>query len=230
MKKLFTLAAVMFAAVSMFAATTSMIRVDEWDQTNLQKVNDSIIATFSRNDVTVLALDTKDTKNKYNQFVAIEDNKDGWTWTSADDESDTFTFNSRLKMRGKSTKDARQIIIPVKKNDVVEIFAQSGNKDDERTFEVAQTQWDGSAKGTEFKNVLNTKLSKFDYTAAADGNIYIWCPGKEVNFFAFRITSDSETGMENTEAAIKSVKVVENGQLFIIKNGVKYNATGAIVK
>lgn len=39
------------------------------------------------------------------------------------------------------------------------------------------------------------------------------------------------TDLENAEAVkIESRKVIENGQLFIIKNGVKYNAQGQIVK
>lgn len=38
------------------------------------------------------------------------------------------------------------------------------------------------------------------------------------------------TGIENAEEAVKAVKVVENGQMFILKGGVKYNAQGAIVK
>ena len=38
------------------------------------------------------------------------------------------------------------------------------------------------------------------------------------------------TGCENTEAAVKAVKVIRDGQLFIEKNGVLYNAQGAVVK
>ena len=37
-------------------------------------------------------------------------------------------------------------------------------------------------------------------------------------------------GITNTAADVKAVKFFENGQLIIIKNGVKYNAQGAIVK
>ena len=37
-------------------------------------------------------------------------------------------------------------------------------------------------------------------------------------------------GVENTQAAVKAAKVMRNGQLFIIKNGVEYNALGTIVK
>ena len=42
-------------------------------------------------------------------------------------------------------------------------------------------------------------------------------------------TSSTEA-IDNTAVEAKAVKTFENGQLIIIKNGVKYNATGAIVK
>ena len=38
------------------------------------------------------------------------------------------------------------------------------------------------------------------------------------------------TGINNVEAAEKAVKMIENGQLIIIKNGVKFNAQGTIVR
>ena len=38
------------------------------------------------------------------------------------------------------------------------------------------------------------------------------------------------TAIDNTEAEVKAVKVIRNGQLFIEKNGVIYNAQGAVVK
>ncbi len=41
---------------------------------------------------------------------------------------------------------------------------------------------------------------------------------------------DIATGIDNTDAEVKSVKFFENGQLFIEKNGVLYNAQGVIVK
>ena len=36
--------------------------------------------------------------------------------------------------------------------------------------------------------------------------------------------------IENTAVSVKAQKVMENGQLFIIRNGVKYNAAGAVVE
>ena len=44
------------------------------------------------------------------------------------------------------------------------------------------------------------------------------------------ITFPTATAIENTNAAVKTVKMIENGQMIIIKNGVKYNAQGAIVR
>ena len=38
------------------------------------------------------------------------------------------------------------------------------------------------------------------------------------------------TDIDNTAAEQKAIKLIENGQLFIIKNGVRYNAQGAVVR
>ena len=43
------------------------------------------------------------------------------------------------------------------------------------------------------------------------------------------VTQGTAINNVNAEAS-KACKVVENGQLYIIRNGVKYNAAGAIVK
>ena len=44
------------------------------------------------------------------------------------------------------------------------------------------------------------------------------------------ITFPTATAIENTNAAVKAVKMIENGQMIIIKNGVKYNAIGTVVR
>jgi hypothetical protein len=38
------------------------------------------------------------------------------------------------------------------------------------------------------------------------------------------------TGVENATVTVKPVKMIQNGQLIIEKDGVQYNANGAIVK
>ena len=47
----------------------------------------------------------------------------------------------------------------------------------------------------------------------------------------FWIDTEAQQAIDNVNAeAVKAMKVIENGQLYIIRNGVKYNAAGAIVK
>ncbi len=43
-------------------------------------------------------------------------------------------------------------------------------------------------------------------------------------------TENTATGVDNAENATQSVKMIENGQVIIIRNGVKYNAAGQMVK
>ena len=55
----------------------------------------------------------------------------------------------------------------------------------------------------------------------------------KTNFFVIDLKVErggAGTAVNNIETAVKATKVVRNGQLFIEKNGVVYNAQGAIVK
>ena len=45
-----------------------------------------------------------------------------------------------------------------------------------------------------------------------------------------RFVFDQATGVENVQGNVQSTKVIENGVLYIIKNGAKYNAQGQVVK
>ena len=47
------------------------------------------------------------------------------------------------------------------------------------------------------------------------------------NVTEIALVGDSPSDISNTAAESKAVKFFENGQLVIIKNGVKYNALGA---
>ena len=42
--------------------------------------------------------------------------------------------------------------------------------------------------------------------------------------------TDTATAIDNTNVDAKAVKVIENGQLIIIKNGIRYNVVGSVVK
>lgn len=56
--------------------------------------------------------------------------------------------------------------------------------------------------------------------------------GKQVCFLAIVHYTDEEPvepeqGIEETNVSVKAVKVIENGQIIILKNGIRYNALGA---
>lgn len=47
---------------------------------------------------------------------------------------------------------------------------------------------------------------------------------------ALIVEKHQESGIDNAVVETKVVKMIQNGQLFIISNGKVYNATGAVVK
>lgn len=52
----------------------------------------------------------------------------------------------------------------------------------------------------------------------------------DAGFIKLQLVEGVPTGIENTKAAVKAVKVVRDGQMMILKNGVLYNMQGAVVK
>lgn len=64
---------------------------------------------------------------------------------------------------------------------------------------------------------------------AVEGVYSFTMPAQAANVVA-TFVAESATGINNTEEAVKAVKVIRNGQLFIEKNGVLFNAQGAVVK
>ena len=58
------------------------------------------------------------------------------------------------------------------------------------------------------------------------GDVVIKLVVNTSNIFGIRIEKLQGQGVENVNEAVKAVKFFENGQLVILKNGVKYNALG----
>ena len=61
-------------------------------------------------------------------------------------------------------------------------------------------------------------------------NTQEWSSGKVAGITLTYEADAPTTAIENTNAAVKTVKKIENGQMIIIKNGVKYNALGTMMK
>lgn len=62
--------------------------------------------------------------------------------------------------------------------------------------------------------------------------IYHYVPGAYAEAYTFEIPGEPQTGINDVNAAkdVKVSKVYENGQVYIVKDGVKYNVMGAQVK
>ena len=80
--------------------------------------------------------------------------------------------------------------------------------------------------------VRNQFKNGYSFTAGKKYNIYgvvtIYSSKPQVYF----ITAEeaSGTAIDNTVVSEKAIKMFENGQLIIIKNGVKYNALGSVIE
>ena len=86
-------------------------------------------------------------------------------------------------------------------------------KNEWNCVEIDLSAYDG--KEIDWSNIFQFKFFNAD---PAGGDLFI----DNVYFY-----KDTTTAISNTEAEVKAVKVIENGQLIIIKNGVRYTLMGA---
>lgn len=227
MKKILTLAAVLVTALAMNAADPVMWNVADWDLSSVTKVGDSITSTITVNGLQVLATDARNSKGKLAEYVMIDGNSK--TWKSAD-ESETISFSKRVKTGGKSTATGRQFVVPVTKGATIEVWACAGG-DGERPVVIGDAQWDGSADGLSSFTPEKSTLGYHSYVYNGESDkLYIWGSENGINIYGIRVTPAAATNIDNTAVEGKVVKTFENGQLVVIKNGVKYNATGSVIR
>ena len=79
------------------------------------------------------------------------------------------------------------------------------------------------AEGEAGKKSDNIRWMKFTGIGFISGKIAL------DNLYFYKDKGDA-TSIDNTVEAVKAVKVIENGQLIIIKNGIRYNVAGQMVK
>ena len=109
-------------------------------------------------------------------------------------------------------------------------FALYKFADEARLFEGLEPLWYFPADGLGgASNGVRTAVP----TVEVEGNkatIYLYAQNNGYAVYEFTV-GDAETAVEDVEATeIGARKVIENGQVFVIKNGVKYNVLGAEVK
>ena len=119
--------------------------------------------------------------------------------------------------------DASLRIVPICRN-----AEDTGNEPEfGEAVDLVGQQWnsiDLTLAENQFANVTNwTNVYQVKIDNAA--NLTIW-----VGNAYFYTTQAMLTAVDNTEVSAKAIKVLENGQLIIIKNGVRYNVQGAKIK
>ena len=75
-------------------------------------------------------------------------------------------------------------------------------------------------------DIIVTENEDGSYTVTAD----LLCENNTLYHVTMTVPVPEETAVANTAAGAKAVKVIRNGQFFVIKNGIFYNAQGAVVK
>ena len=144
------------------------------------------------------------------------------------EENATYTF--RLKTGGKSSsKNGLTLAIPA--DGKLRIAARPGSKDaTDRNIVVKQGE-------TELYNqvVLEEKVGDYYSYVLVDvkqGTVTIEYPVNSLYLYAFgfQAVAGPTVGFENIEATEKAVKFIENGQIFILRDGAVFNLMGARVK
>lgn len=99
----------------------------------------------------------------------------------------------------------------------------------DKTFIEVQLLIDGGPmQGGSFAQSKDAIITKQNDILTLKGRFERYADG---TLFDVIVTNKTvESGLENTLVTAKAVKTITNGQLLIRKNGIDYNATGAIVK
>ena len=141
------------------------------------------------------------------------------------------TYTHRLKVGGK-TSAKRALTLNVPADGKLRVAARSSSSSDEtRTLVIKQGD-------VELYNQVVKDADKVDgrypyaYADVKKGTVTVELPVNALNFYAFgfQAVAGPTVGFENIEAAEKAVKFIENGQIFILRDGAVFNLMGARVK
>ena len=200
--------------------------VATWDEIVFTEVaakgslNGAVFAAANNAAFTLTVTDTDASKQEIDQntasFGTAEENK---------------AYDYRLKTGGKSSsKNGLTLAIPA--DGTLRIAARTGsNSATDRNLVVKQAD-------VELYNKVVVEADKvgdyypYIYVEVKQGTVVLEYPVNTINFYAFgfKAAEGPATGFEEIEATEKAVKFIENGQIFILRDGAVYNLMGARVK
>lgn len=227
MKKIFFLAAAMLAAVTVSAQRIEFTEVIATGDFGTSR-------TFSNGDVE-LTID-----NRYGK-MQVDANKTKFGTSTAD----MWQSTNRLKTGGMSSvTEGKELgmTLYVPSAGVVKVYARSGSSSATRAIVLIQDGVEvlnhafSDAEGVSEGDV--TLFPIFTSEKVAEGEIDIQfgkVPEGEsgsnggMYIYAIEFVSDGQ-GIQDAMWAPKAKKVMENGQMLIVRDGVKYNALGTMVE
>ena len=164
---------------------------------------------------------------------------EGWTIAMVGDESKTWGAGGKISYKGtdyKSLKNSNglQIFVTLPEGlyaTQVEFYAVTNDNANKGTLK----EFDGVACRDSVESLKDfsnpTRIVK--ELATPKNEFTFLFGGKQVCFIAAVSYTDEAPedpnpgdGIEDVKAATKAIKIIENGQLVIIKNGIRYNALG----
>ena len=226
MKKIFLFAAAVVAAMTVNAEQILFTAVAAAGTLNGKSVSDGEL---------VLAITDEAEK------IAVDSNS---CWFG--DAVNQVKFSLRLKTGGKSqvkeeATNALKLTVP--RDGKLYVYARTGkNSAEDRNISLVQnevTLLDHTLLESEAIKVKGLDSKEPEKETAVypvlscdvqEGDIDILYPVGAINIYGISFDAPIEPepqGIEDVKNAVKAVKTFENGQLVIIKNGVKYNALGA---
>ena len=228
MKKILTLAAVLVAALAMNAQAI------RFGDAAVSSSDFGATRQFKSADET-LVLDVTNGNTKF----AIDQNKQKFGTSASDFTQETW----RMKTGGASgSKSAMVVTVP--SDGTLKISARSGDSSKPRYLVIKQGETELLKQALDDNDAVTATVGEDEvkifpiYSAevkAGAVNLEYGVGVTEgnngsVSFYAIEFVPKSATNIDNTAVEGKVVKTFENGQLVVIKNGVKYNATGAVIR
>lgn len=146
---------------------------------------------------------------------------------------DGHHFTHRLKTGGSGQSTSRHLYFSVTGACTIEVYLISGktNPVDIRTLNVYQDSYGGPQLTTMTAGETLSKVS-YNYTGGAT-TIYMGSAKSGINLYAINVKYDTATGVEETQSEtqrLSSKKVLQDGQILIIRGNRVYDIYGNLVK
>ena len=104
--------------------------------------------------------------------------------------------------------------------------------DEDRLFEGMEPLWYFPHNGLGTATIgCRTAVPSVDVVSETEATLYLYATNNGYAAYTFKTDGSTGTGVENTLApAVEAKKIIENGNIYVIKGDVKFNLLGAEVK